>query len=140
MNIEDRVVKAYDLHHQGYNCAQAVFGSYIDLFDDLDFDQAMTISYGFGGGLGMTREICGTLTGAAMLLGLKYGKGQADVEHKKFVNQKVNELCQEFEIDSGSLVCGELLGLRKTSKVINGKSCDELIEIVVRKLEKYMAE
>ena len=60
MNIDERVKKAYALHHSGYNCAQAVLGAYVDLFD-LDMDRAMTIAYGFGGGVGMTREICGTL-------------------------------------------------------------------------------
>ena len=79
MNIDERVKKAYALHHSGYNCAQAVLGAYVDLFD-LDMDRAMTIAYGFGGGVGMTREICGTLTGGAMALGLKYGKGEADVK------------------------------------------------------------
>ena len=54
MNIDERVKKAYALHHSGYNCAQAVLGAYVDLFD-LDMDRAMTIAYGFGGGVGMTR-------------------------------------------------------------------------------------
>ena len=48
----------------------------------------MTIAYGFGGGVGMTREICGTLTGGAMALGLKYGKGEADVNKKNLLMKK----------------------------------------------------
>lgn len=139
MNIEDRVKKAYDLHHSGYNCAQAVVGAYIDLFN-MDMDQAMTIAYGFGGGVGMTREICGTLTGAAMLLGLKYGKGEADLKQKKFVNEKVAALCKEYEQSHGSVVCGELLGLRETDKEVNRTTCDELIMEVVRLLEKYLID
>ena len=34
----------------------------------------------------------------------------------------------------------ELLGLRETDKKVNKKSCDELIEEVVRLLEKYIIE
>lgn len=139
MNIEDRVKKAYDLHHSGYNCAQAVVGAYIDLFD-MDMYQAMAIAYGFGGGVGMTREICGTLTGGAMVLGLKYGKGEADLKQKKFVNEKVAALCKEFEQIHGSVVCGELLGIRKTDKEVNRTTCDELIMEVVRLLEKYLID
>lgn len=139
MNIEDRVKKAYDLHHSGYNCAQAVVGAYIDLFN-MDMDQAMTIAYGFGGGVGMTREICGTLTGGAMVLGLKYGKGEADLKQKKFVNEKVAALCKEFEQAHGSVVCGELLEIRKTDKEVNRATCDELIMEVVRLLEKYLID
>lgn len=139
MNIEEKVKKAYDLHHMGYNCAQAVLGAYVDLFD-LEMDQAMTIAYGFGGGVGMTREICGTLTGGAMALGLKYGKGEADVKQKKFVNEKVSALCKEFEASHGSVICGELLGIRKTDKEVNRATCDDLIEEVVRLLEKYLVD
>lgn len=139
MNIEDRVKKAYELHHSGYNCAQAVVGAYIDLFN-MDMAQAMTIAYGFGGGVGMTREICGTLTGGAMVLGLKYGKGEADLKQKKFVNEKVAALCKEFEQAHGSVVCGELLGIRKTDKEVNRATCDDLIMEVVRMLEKYLID
>lgn len=140
MNIEKRKQVALDTHHQGYNCTQAVFASYLDMFDTLSFEQAMTIAYGFGGGLGMTREVCGTLTGAAMLLGLKFGKGEADPKQKMFVNQRVAALCKEFETSRGSVVCGELLGLRNTDKIINKGNCDELIIEVVELLEKYMYE
>ena len=139
MNIDERVKKAYALHHSGYNCAQAELGAYVDLFD-LDMDRAMTIAYGFGGGVGMTREICGTLTGGAMALGLKYGKGEADVKQKKFVNEKVAALCKEFEDSHGSVVCGELLGLRETNKKVNRATCDDLIAEVVRLLEKYLVD
>lgn len=139
MNIEERVKKAYDLHHMGYNCAQAVLGAYVDLLN-IDMDQAMSIAYGFGGGVGMTREICGTLTGGAMALGLKHGKGEADVKQKKFVNEKVAALCKEFEESHGSVICGELLGIRKTDKEVNRATCDDLIAEVVRLLEKYLID
>ena len=139
MNIEERVKKAYELHHMGYNCAQAVLGAYVYLFD-LQMDQSMTIAYGFGCGVGMTREICGTLTGGAMALGLKYGKGEADVKQKKLVNEKVAALCKEFEASHGSVICGELLGIRKTDKEINRATCDDLIGEVVRLLEKYLID
>lgn len=135
--IEERVKKAYEIHHQGYNCAQAVIAGYSDQLG-ISFEDAMKGSYGLGGGVGMTREICGTLTGAAIVLGYVYGKGEADPKQKQFVNQKIAELCKEFEAMHGSVVCGELLGLRETSKEVKRKSCDELIEDVVRLLEKYV--
>lgn len=139
MNIEERVKTAYDTHHQGYNCAQAVFAAYLDILD-ISKEDAMKTAYGFGGGVGMTREICGTLTGGAMVLGQKYGKEAADVKQKQFVNKQVAALCQEFEDNHGSVICGELLGLRETEKTVKRKTCDELIEEVVRLLEKYVVE
>lgn len=139
MDIEERVKVAYDTHHQGYNCAQAVFAAYLDVLD-ISKEDAMKTAYGFGGGVGMTREICGTLTGGAMVLGQKFGKEAADVKQKQFVNKKVAALCQEFENNHGSVICGELLGLRETQKEVKRKSCDELIEEVVRLLEKYVID
>lgn len=139
MDIEERVKIAYDTHHQGYNCAQAVFAAYLDILG-ISKEDAMKTAYGFGGGVGMTREICGTLTGGAMVLGQKFGKAEADLAQKKFVNQKVAALCHEFEENHGSVICGELLGLRETKKDVNRKTCDELIEEVVRLLEKYVIE
>lgn len=139
MNIEERVKVAYEAHHQGYNCAQAVFAAYLDVLD-ISQEDAMKTAYGFGGGVGMTREICGTLTGAAMALGQKFGKAEADVKQKQFVNKKVAALCHEFEESHGSVICGELLGLRETHKEVKRQTCDELIAEVVRLLEKYMIE
>lgn len=139
MNIEERVELAYQSHHQGYNCAQSIFMAYLDILD-ITKEDAMKVSYGFGGGVGQMREICGTLTGATMVLGHYYGKEAADVKQKQQVNLKVSSLCKEFEENHNSIVCGELLGLRTTDKNINRKTCDELIDEVVRILEKYLID
>ena len=138
MEIEDRIQIALDCRQQGYNCSQAVVASYIDMFDTITFEQAMMISYGFGGGVGATREICGTLTGAAMLLGLKYGKKEADPTLKSLINQKIAAISKEFEIKRGSVVCGELLGLRTSDKTINKATCNTFIVEVIQMLEKYL--
>ena len=42
--------------------------------------------------------------------------------------------------DGGSVICGELLGIRKTDKEVNRATCDDLIEEVVRLLEKYLVD
>lgn len=90
MNIEQRVELAYQTHHQGYNCAQSVFIAYLDILDISKVD-AMKVAYGFGGGMGMTRELCGTLTGAAMILGQCYGK-------QKLMSNKNNLLINKYHL------------------------------------------
>ena len=45
MNIEERVRVAYETHHEGYNCAQAVFAAYLDLLD-ISKEDAMKTAYG----------------------------------------------------------------------------------------------
>ena len=47
----DRKLKATELHHKGFNCAQAVVMAYCDLFD-MDQKTAMRAAEGFGAGMG----------------------------------------------------------------------------------------
>ena len=64
------IAKQYFL--QGYNCSQSVLLAFCD---DLGFDEqtALMLASPFGGGMGRLREVCGTLSGAYMALGLKRG-------------------------------------------------------------------
>lgn len=64
----NRFEKAFALHEQGYNCAQAVIGAYADKIG-IGEQEAYSIGAGFGGGAG-TGELCGAVSGAVMVLGL----------------------------------------------------------------------
>ena len=66
------VDKAKELFLSGYNCSQAVFGAFCDDLG-LDFETAVMLSSSFGGGMGRLREVCGALSGAFMVAGLKKG-------------------------------------------------------------------
>ena len=55
----------------GKNCSQAVFTAFAtDL--GLTEDMALAVSAGLGGGVGRMREVCGAVSGSAMVVGLKY--------------------------------------------------------------------
>ena len=82
--MESRVQKAIDLHHKGYNCAQAVVCAYCDLFG-LDEETAYRASEAFGFGMGQM-EVCGALSGACMLAGLKNSGGLAAVGKTKWAD------------------------------------------------------
>ena len=64
----NRFEKAFALHAEGYNCAQAVIGAYADIIG-IGEQEAFSIGAGFGGGAG-TGELCGAVSGAVMVLGL----------------------------------------------------------------------
>ncbi len=57
-DIEARVEKARALFQEGYNCAQAVFLTYSDMFG-MDTALAARLAASFGGGMGRMREVCG---------------------------------------------------------------------------------
>ena len=74
--------KAKELFLSGCNCSQSVFCAWAD---ELGFDEktAMKLSCGFGGGVGRLREICGAVSGAAMVLSMRFsgedGRDRASV-------------------------------------------------------------
>ena len=56
----------------GYNCSQAVLLAFCEDFG-LEKETALKISEPFGGGMGRMREVCGTVTGMFMVIGLAMG-------------------------------------------------------------------
>ena len=68
----DHAQRARELFMQSYNCAQAVACAFGDV-TGLDIDAAARMSSSFGGGLGRLREVCGTVSGAALVLGIVRG-------------------------------------------------------------------
>ena len=73
-------------------------------------ETALKIASGFGGGMGRMAETCGAVTGAMMVLGLRFGGTTPDREAKERVYAKVREFAEQFKARNGSLVCRDLLG------------------------------
>lgn len=94
----------------GFNCAQAVFSTYSGELG-LDPVLALRIAGSFGGGMGLIGETCGAVTGAIMLIGLKYGKIRVDdTAAKEKTYALVQEYKRQFVELNGSVRCKELLG------------------------------
>lgn len=107
MNETDKAVKLFD---EGYNCSQAILAAFSETLG-LDAQTALTLASGFGGGMGGMGGVCGALTGAIMVLGLKYGSPDASDKTTKYeVYQKTRILAEEFKLRTGSLYCRDLLG------------------------------
>ena len=101
--------KAAATFKEGFSCSQAVLGTYCERFG-LDTKQAYKISSGFGGGMHLD-QTCGAVTGAFMVIGLKYGRTRADdVEAKMKTAATVVEFAKRFKARHGSIACTELLG------------------------------
>ena len=100
---------ARELCMQGYNCAQAVVCAFCDV-TGLEIDAAARMASSFGGGLGRLREVCGTVSGAALVLGIV--RGYADPEDyaaKKAHYALVQDFARRFREANGNIVCRELL-------------------------------
>lgn len=132
--MESRVQKAIDLHHKGYNCAQAVVCAYCDLFG-LDEETGYRASEAFGFGMGQM-EVCGALAGACMLAGLKNSGGLQAVGKTKAETYKLDrQLAAAFREKNQSVLCRELKGV-ESGKVL--RSCDGCVEDGARLVETYL--
>jgi len=91
-----------------FNCAQTVFSLHAD---ELGIDEAtaLKIASGFGGGMACA-ETCGAVTGAYMVIGMKYGHSTSDPEEKANTKSKILQFNEKFKNAHGSLICRELTG------------------------------
>lgn len=105
----DRIGNAVDKFNQGYACSQAILTEYCELFD-LDNETALKLAAGFAAGMRNGRT-CGAVTGAFMVLGLKFGdQNCVTADGRKKVYDAVVEFTKSFEQIHGSTDCEELLG------------------------------
>ena len=111
----DRKEFALEKFGDGFNCAQSVLSAFSSNFG-LDENNALKIAAGFGGGC-RCGEVCGAVTGAIMVLGLKYGHcRKGDVEAKNNANAKTVNLIGKFKDINRTIVCRELLGYDLTKE------------------------
>jgi C_GCAxxG_C_C family probable redox protein len=104
-----RIEEAVERFKEGNACSQAVFSTYSPLFG-IEADKAMRISAGFAGGMRMA-ETCGAVTGAFMILGLKYCDGDgATIERRQATYQALLQFVDMFKERNDSVICKCLLG------------------------------
>jgi len=109
----------------------------------------MKISSSFGGGMGRMREVCGTVSGMFMALGLALFDNNAK-DNKANQYKAVQELANRFKAQNGSIICRELLSgitssdtpipSARTEEYYKKRPCVELVGDAVEILEKYLKE
>jgi C_GCAxxG_C_C family probable redox protein len=138
---------AVALFQQGLSCSQAVLSVFAPDFG-LDRDMALRVSQGFGAGIAYTDDICGTLSGAIMVIGLRYGRITAeDKTAKEKTYAVVGEFLKQFKQRNGSVECTGLLGYNlsdpqqvaevKNNKVVMAR-CPAFVRDAVELVEKLI--
>ena len=141
---------AMDYFYQGYNCSQALVLTFKDKFN-IDAEALLRLASSFGGGMGRLREVCGSVSGMFIVIGLLYGysgpeKGDVKADHYA----RIQELARRFEQEHGSIVCRDLLGLSvkhdspipemRTNEYYKKRPCPEIIGSAAEILEQYLSE
>lgn len=142
MELEERITHAVELFKSGFNCSQSVVAAFADMYG-FTREQALHMSASFGAGIGRMRMTCGTACGLFMLAGLEQCALQGDDRAAKSANYAlVQRLAAEFKRRNGSLICAELLGLKKpenspqaserTSEYYAKRPCPRMVECAAR--------
>ncbi|TFG16516.1 MAG: C_GCAxxG_C_C family protein [Promethearchaeota archaeon] len=124
------------------NCAQIILSTYGPHTGSQKIDSklCMNIAAAFGGGVNLTGNVCGAVTGALMALGLKYGKNIQEVTRVS------NQFMDEFIAIHGSVICHELIGQdlsydenpSKENQENVFKNCPKYIFDAAQLLEKHV--
>ena len=153
MNIDkqERMRRAEELFMQGFNCSQSVAAAFADVYGYTE-EQMLRVSAGFGAGIGRLRLSCGAFNAMALLAGLDCGSvTPGDREGKSYNYKVVQQLAERFREEHGSLICSELLRLKKgapltyeaserTAEYYNTRPCVRQIISAARIYAEYLEE
>lgn len=135
----------------GRNCCQAVFATFAP---ELGVDEAtaLRIASSFGGGIGRLREVCGAFSGLCMVAGLLKGYADGETPEEKAAHYAlVQELAEKFKKEHGSIICREILQLKKdaptppapearTAKYYSNRPCERCVGTAARLCEELIKE
>jgi len=139
-----KVDQAVECFKNGLSCSQAILSIYGEDFG-MDKNVALKISAPFGGGMARMGETCGAVTGAFMVLGLKYAAVGKEAKEKLFALE--NEFSKKFKERNSSLNCKQLLNCdlgtnegKKTfvEKKLLNKLCEKFVQDAAEILEEIL--
>lgn len=138
----NKALQAAKLHDAGFSCSQSVIAVFCEDFG-LDREFALKIATGFGGGIAGKGEYCGVITGALMVLGLKFGRcclaelqakdntyKAADILFRSFTEKHLSLFCRDLKLEEGS---------SREAKDLIRKKCNEYISDTVIILDELIS-
>lgn len=145
--------RARELFREGYNCSQAVTLAFAEELEarGISREMAAGLASSFGGGLGRLREVCGCVSGMALVCGALEGYTDPKAAAEKQNHyKKIQELVTTFKNENGSYICRELLaGINtdtnpvpeaRTESYYKKRPCAELAACAADILERHLKE
>ena len=133
-----KVEQAMTYFSEGYSCSQAILAAYGPELG-LDRDNAVKLASTFSGGMGMTGETCGAVTGALMALGLKFNEADAEAKAKSI--QRAKLFLGQFQERHGSTLCMELIAYdHSTPDIMSYVRANNLTQTTCPKFVRTAAE
>ena len=151
--LKSRGELARELFREGYNCSQAVTLAFADELEarGISREMAAGLVSSFGGGLGRLREVCGCVSGMALVCGALEGYTDPKAATEKQDHYKrIQKLVTAFKDENGSYICRELLaGINtdtnpmpeaRTESYYKKRPCAELAACAADILERHLEE
>lgn len=139
---------ALKLFSKGANCAQSVIAAFGDQ-TGLDKTTSMKAAGSFGGGMKQALT-CGAVTGALIVLGMKYCcADHTNMKEKARITEITRDFAKRFKAKHGTLSCKELLGIDISTKAGHDEAaakglfkseCTKFISSAVAILEEMATE
>ena len=108
--MNQKAEKAISSFRAGLNCAQSVLKAYADEMN-INNEFALSVSCGFGGGMGRLQETCGAVTGSFMVFGVYNFKKYADnKDRKEKTYAMIQKFSSKFKSFHSVMDCKTLLG------------------------------
>ena len=134
--MNERIKLADELHRKGYSCSQSVAVACADMVD-VPKETLFKATEGFGLGMGTMDGVCGALTGALLIAGLKNSTGNLTSPKTKGATMKIAKAMQNnFREKCGSIICRELKGVDSGKMLC---SCPDCIKHGVEVVEEHLS-
>lgn len=122
-----------------YNCCESVLLTLAEYLG-VECELIPKIATGVGAGFSLNGLTCGSVSGAAMAIGIKYGRKGSD-ENPQPTWSRVDKFIKAFKERWGALTCRELTGLdvktaegmKEYLKNVHDFACSERIKFAIEK-------
>jgi len=121
-NPKDYIVKrSRELFVQGFHCSQAVFMATAEVFgfDENEIIPVIRSLAPFGGGMGSTGNVCGTLSGAIAVFGFIWGKTRPQDRDQRPMWKFSYKMVKKFEkitAQYGGIECKKIVNINWSSR------------------------
>lgn len=129
---------AAELFRGGWSCSQAVVCAFAQDFG-IDEKTALRLSCGLGGGMSHTGNTCGAVSGALMVIGMKYGRTELDdLAAKDRTYELAQRFVKEFARRNRSVNCTDLVGYDLSDPAALAEAREK--KVIYAKCSKYVRD
>jgi len=120
-----------------YSCCESVLLALVEYLG-VKSDLIPRIGTGLGAGVSLNGLLCGTISGSAMAIGIKFGRESSE-ENPQVAWGKVDKFLEAFKARWGAFTCRELTkldvktkeGLKEYYRSVHDYSCAERVRFAI---------